>query len=477
MGVGVLLFTGSVSLPAQETLPPVSNPYGVLGVPPGPYSAGVGNIASGAPDEPIPGFVNGEVNPLILGWAAEITRYAPANPSAIDDYWKNLATVLRPVSGNVFDVVSLGDLSAADIARGVAPGSLTVKLAQSAGDGPGPDLVIFGNAFQLAHSTRVFAKLAYVEVSTDGVVFARFPSVDTNPRPSGSGWPYITSDARKIYNLFGKAVNAYGPSWGNPFDLRDLAAHPLVLSGAVDLQNILYVRLVAVPGSGSYQDSFGNPIYCPWPTYGSPGPEVQAIGYLNLGHPKEVPAASGAPHAKSSGTGAAQPLPSTPAPVPSTPSPAATPAIRYLGGADSPSTLPNSPDAATSETPAADAQDALSATDDAAAAQAVAANLALRARGLRRSQANASGGPSATAASEGGLQSGGRYDDQSLRLSGVQARLDSFDATPALWGRTVQRVAYLTGWEPSLPVLIGGAAAGFGILFGLVRFWRSKGRR
>jgi hypothetical protein len=85
-----------------------------------------------------------------------------------------------------------------------------------------------------------------------------------------------------IYNLFGKAVNGYGASWGVPFDLAELRQHPLVAAGLLDLNNVRFVRLVAVVGNGQQSiDAYGHPIYDPWPTTGSPGPEVQAIGVLN----------------------------------------------------------------------------------------------------------------------------------------------------------------------------------------------------
>ena len=102
----------------------------------------------------------------------------------IESYYLDPTTALGPVTGNVFEVVSLGDLSSADIAEGVAPGSLTLGFATPMADGPGPDFVVFGNAFFVRGKVvRVFSKLAYVEVSSDGVNFARFPSVDLNPKP------------------------------------------------------------------------------------------------------------------------------------------------------------------------------------------------------------------------------------------------------------------------------------------------------
>ena len=456
MAVAVLAVLSLASAAAQVSLPPGNSANDLLGLPPGPYSSGVGNTTAPPPDNPIPGFVDGQVNPKILGWAAQVKDYSPANPATIDSYWTNTGNLLQPVTGNVFDVVSLGDLSAADIAKGVAPGSLTLAFAQPVGDGDGPDLVIFGNAFQLAHSTRVFAKLAYVEVSTDGVVFARFPSVDTNPRPAGTSWPYVTSDATKIYNLFGKAVNAYGSSWGNPFDLRDLANNPLVISGAVDLQNIRYLRLVAIPGSGAYQDSLGHPIYCPWPTYGSPGPEVQAVGVLNLGHPVDdnvqtpsTTSASGVGRA-SGGGGSAR----SEAAV--SPTKGSAKASSLSGGASldsafsADSTLGS--DIAHSEIPSESAFDAPAQSTplgDSLPQPSLGqlANGTLIGTGTVAASASAEKSANPAPSVPGASLPTAAYPDKSLTPTGLPVPTGS--ARPTVWGRTVQRVAYLTGWSPT----------------------------
>jgi hypothetical protein len=290
-------------------------------LPTAPFSEGTGD--GGAVDEPIPGFVgplgdgvstsdsNGDVlnngqmvNPVFVGWATSVFNYAPANPSLIDSSWKypdsvtNAPAPLGPPTGNVYEVVSLGDLSPSDIANGVVPGSITLAFNGCIADGPGYDFAVFGNAFALDGTNLVFSKLAYVEVSSNGVDYVRFPSVDTNPQPSSpaeletetdpdnnnasfTGWPYAVFDPTLIYNLAGKDENSNGYSWGTPFDLNQLANNPLVLSGTVDLNNIRYVRLVEIPGSGAYKDSLNDPIYDAWLATGSPGFELQAVGVLN----------------------------------------------------------------------------------------------------------------------------------------------------------------------------------------------------
>ncbi len=457
-------------LVAQDSPAPGATVSDLFGIPAGPYSAGVANPASPAPDDPIPGFVGGQVNPKILGWAAQVNNYSPANPAAIDSFWKNTGNLLQPVTGNVFDVVSLGDLSAADIAKGVAPGSLTVAFDQPVGDGAGPDLVIFGNAFQLARSTKVFAKLAYVEVSTDGVVFARFPSVDTNPRPAGTSWTYLVSDATKIYNLFGKAVNAYGSSWGNPFDLHDLSNNPLVLAGAVDLQNIRYVRVVAVPGSGAYQDSLGDPIYSPWPTFGSPGPEIQAVGILNLGHPvADDTQAAGTSSA--AGVGAAVNGARSVVKV----SAKAAPKPTTAGGGSYDSILGDNYASDTGANPVANGPDPVALvpaqTEDNSTTLPASGNFAPVVLGfnLKTRIPTGEAGPSAPLPPPGQpgvfrVSPPSGYPDRSFTPTGLPVPAGTF--RPGVWDRAVQRVAYLTGWEPtpaSLFVILVAMAAAIGL--------------
>jgi len=270
--------------------------------PVGPYSLSYDPENGSKPiDKPIAGYVGPEgdgvapynlgngtilntdqfVNPAFLGWATSVVNYAPARPDLIQSEWMDPTVTLGPPSADVFGVVSLGDLSTTDLAAGTAPGSITLKFATDISDGTGPDFAVFGNAFDLNGVNSVFAKLAYVEVSSDGVNFVRFPSVDTNAKPTGTSWPYMTSDPTKIYNLFGKTSNSYGLSWGVPFDLAQLATSPQVVAGTLDLQHVRYVRLVAVVGNGSNKDAYNHTIFDPWLTSGSPGPEVQAIGVLH----------------------------------------------------------------------------------------------------------------------------------------------------------------------------------------------------
>ncbi|WP_231593712.1 leucine-rich repeat protein [Methanosarcina siciliae] len=252
------------------------------------YSTAMENTNPGAPDPGIPGFVGpngdgktdcGTVNPIFMTWASTVVDYSPADQS-ITESFSDPGKTLGPVTGDNFDIVSLGDLDQDQINAGELPGSVTLGFDLPIADGEGPDLAVFENGFIVSGTESIFAELAYVEVSTDGIVFARFPSISLT---SGQVGGYGSIDPTYVYNLVGKHVNAYGDSWGTPFDLSTLAQAPEVLNGSVDLNSINYVRIVDIPGSGDFKDSQGNPIYDGWVTWGSGGLDLEAVGVINIG--------------------------------------------------------------------------------------------------------------------------------------------------------------------------------------------------
>lgn len=108
------------------------------------------------------------------------------------------------------DVVSLGN-----------GGSITVAFeGNSIIDGPGPDFLVFENAFYPGgDTTKPYAELATVEVSADGKSWLAFPcSAIAYPYGTCAGWhPVLASpDKSDIDPLDPEAAG------GDPFDLADL---------------------------------------------------------------------------------------------------------------------------------------------------------------------------------------------------------------------------------------------------------------
>jgi hypothetical protein len=207
---------------------------------------------------------------LFTEWADQIdasrTFFAPRG-----------STTISPTGFN-----SLGDLDATQIAAGNQVGYLTVTFPQGVRNGAGADFAVFENGFTYGSPNGLFAELAYVEVSSNGVDFARFPSISTNVAPVTGSGAFAGFDMSNVYNLAGKHAGGFG----TPFNLDDLLTHPLVIGGNVDLSSVQYVKLVDIPGNGSYFDSLGNPILDNWMTTGSGGfdfrlPVGQGVGVIH----------------------------------------------------------------------------------------------------------------------------------------------------------------------------------------------------
>ncbi|UCD49498.1 MAG: DUF4465 domain-containing protein [Phycisphaerales bacterium] len=266
-----------------------------------------GYVDSATLQEAGPQDANAVVNPIFRGWATSVVEYRPADD--VDAMWADPNRALGPVTGDNFDIVSLGELDDEQIANGAIPGQITLTFGDP-GDpndegivhnNRGYDFVVFENGLISRFSTaegsmegQMLAELAYVEVSSNGADFVRFPSVSLTPERVGA---YGTIDIADVHNLAGKHPNAGGICIGTPFDLDDLAELPAVIDGRVDINDVRYVRLVDVPGAGDFFDEAtayvvpgtepetvnypqDHPIYDAWPTRGSGGFDLEAVGLL-----------------------------------------------------------------------------------------------------------------------------------------------------------------------------------------------------
>jgi len=195
-------------------------------------------------------------DPAFLSWAASFTDYTTG--ARVDDTWQTPEQALGKAEGNSFDVVSLG-----------AGGSIDLVFDPPIFNGDGWDFAVFENAI-----ADTFRELAYVEVSSDGENFLRFESVSLVPGAVGG---FDSIDPTDVDGLAGK----YRQGYGTPFDLNNLVEKPEVISGDVDLAAITHVRIVDIVGDGSFSDSTGNPIYDPFPTVGSAGFDLDAVGVSN----------------------------------------------------------------------------------------------------------------------------------------------------------------------------------------------------
>ena len=158
------------------------------------------------------------------------------------------------------NVVSLGD-----------GGYAVLTFEHPVTNGNGWDFAVFENSFD-----DNFLELAFVEVSSDGETFYRFPSsslTQTEEQVESFG----TIDPTKINNLAGK----YRVMFGTPFDLEELKNKP-----GLNVNHIIAIKVEDVTGcimeEYASHDSEGHIINDPWPTpFESGGFDLDAIGVIH----------------------------------------------------------------------------------------------------------------------------------------------------------------------------------------------------
>lgn len=233
----------------------------------GPYAPAAGATGSDA----VPAG-----DPRIVAWASAVASIV-RGPQGIFDPESDLASFGAPAKAlgpADVDVARLDPYTAPVVSLGDG-GVIVLNFAQPIRNGPGPDLAVFENSF-----SDTFLELAFVSVSSDGVIFTRFPCVSLTPTADihedlGRD-DFSELDPTNLYNLAGK----YRGGYGTPFDLNELTGTP-----GLDLNNIVAVKIEDVVGSvdgrWARRDSLGNIIKDPFPTeFASSGFDLDAVAVL-----------------------------------------------------------------------------------------------------------------------------------------------------------------------------------------------------
>jgi hypothetical protein len=209
---------------------------------------------------------------VFVGWATGCKVYR--------GYIKISDTSFRYLGDNKANYGSegsaLGKADEAPVSLGDG-GYAIVTFDKPVTNGPGYDFAIFENGLNDS-----FLELAFVEVSSDGVNFFRFPSV-SNTQTTTQVSTFGTLDATKIDNLAGK----YRVLFGTPFDLE-------VLSGVagLDINRVTQIKIIDVVGciqpAFATRDSKDNIINDPWPTpFNTGGFDLDAVGVLHFTYSTE----------------------------------------------------------------------------------------------------------------------------------------------------------------------------------------------
>jgi hypothetical protein len=168
--------------------------------------------------------------------------------------------------GGTYDVVSLGD-----------GGTAILTFESPIYNGEGPDFAVFENGFANAVNPDTWAlELGFVEVSSDGVNFFRFPAVTyvQTEMQLGNAGSIVPA---QLHNFASK----YGAFYGTPFDLDEVEDSELL-----NKNRITHVRIVDVVGNidpeYAAKDSEGHIVNDPWPTaFASSGFDLDAVGVIH----------------------------------------------------------------------------------------------------------------------------------------------------------------------------------------------------
>lgn len=205
--------------------------------------------------------------------------------------WASGGTISRgfqDISNHDLGKASTGDLTGA---YGKAGGGLvslgdsgyaTLTFDMPIINGVGPDFAVFEYSF-----AQEFKELAFVEVSSDGEHFFRFPATSYTD-PVTHQIDQAGTNAYLRENLLNNLAGKYNGEYGTPFDLEDLKDVEGLNNNA-----ITHVRVVDVVGSVNplfaSKDSEGRNVNDPWPTpFASSGFDLDAIGVINAGVPAGI---------------------------------------------------------------------------------------------------------------------------------------------------------------------------------------------
>ncbi len=199
---------------------------------------------------------------IFVNWAKQCSIYRG---------WKNIA---QKDSG----LATIGDSTSATGKAGengvVSLGDSGIAICQFYKpliNGDGWDFAVFENTFD-----DRYLELAFVEVSSDGWRYFRFPChslTDTLIQTGAFGY----TEPENSNNLAGK----YRAGYGTPFDISDIADYK-----DLNKNNIRFIKIVDVVGSlnskyASY-DTAMRKINDPWPTpFASSGFDLDAIGVIH----------------------------------------------------------------------------------------------------------------------------------------------------------------------------------------------------
>lgn len=226
-------------------------------------------------------FLSFHLNAQFSGPAGTPNSIAIHKDSSIFCNWAKYCVVQRGLKDISTDSLGYADLGVDSNAVGSA-GNAVISLGDGGvailtfnppiTNGSGFDFAVFENSF-----SDFFLELAFVEVSSDGVNYFRFPATSNTQNSQQIGPFDLLSEPEKINNLAGKFRALYG----TPFELDELSNSP-----GLNINSITHIKVIDVVGSinpvfASF-DQNQQIINDPFPTpFSSGGFDLDAVGVIH----------------------------------------------------------------------------------------------------------------------------------------------------------------------------------------------------
>lgn len=142
---------------------------------------------------------------------------------------------------------------------------------------PGPDFAVFSNAMFSPPNqfSKSFVEPAFVEVSSNGTDFERFPAISYMQTET-----QVSSFEAVEWELYQNFAGLFPVFYGVPFDLEDIEGT------VVNINNITHVKIIDAVGCINPEfatyDSEGNIVNSAWPTpFHTGGFDLDAVAVIN----------------------------------------------------------------------------------------------------------------------------------------------------------------------------------------------------
>lgn len=203
---------------------------------------------------------------IIYGWV---------NNCTITRGFQDIANQSGPLAsvGDETMVYGKANLSVVSLGDG---GEAVIELNNPIANHDGYDFAVFENGFYDFANNGYFLELAFIEVSSNGIDFYRFPNQSLTPTDSQTG-SFGISDPTQIDGYAGKYTGFYGV----PFDLTQLDQ-----VAGLDINHITHIKIIDVVGNinptfATYDDS-NRIVNDPYPTsFNSGGFDLDAIALID----------------------------------------------------------------------------------------------------------------------------------------------------------------------------------------------------